>query len=219
MRGIVIGLALLAAPGMPALAGMGQDQLADPKAAVEQVFWPKLYGNGGTTLYCGKPFTSSGSELTASAVYTVRQIKSALRCMTDNQCQVVNPRFHYMLADLHNLYPELTRVELARRNAQFGSAGPEVPSKFADIGCDLKATFQLIEPRDAAKGNVARAIFYMHSSYGLPIVGPLQLYQQWNELDPPDAEEKARNDLIEQLQGTRNPYIDDPDLAKQLHQD
>jgi len=43
--------------------------------------------------------------------------------------------------------------------------------------------------------------------------------QQWNELDPPDAEEKARNDLIEQLQGTRNPYIDDPDLAKQLHQD
>ncbi|CAD5106605.1 endonuclease I family protein [Zestomonas carbonaria] len=219
MRGMVIALAFLAVPALPALASSGQDQLSDAKTAVEQVFWPKLYGNGGKTLYCDKPFSGTSSEFAASAVYTGRQIKSALRCMTENQCKVVNPKYDYMLADLHNLYPELTRVELARRNAQFGAVGPEVPSKFDDIGCDLKATFQLIEPRDEAKGNVARAIFYMHDAYGLPIVGQLQMYQRWNELDPPDDEEKARNDRIEMLQGNRNPYIDDPSLAKQLRQD
>ncbi|MCY1279893.1 Endonuclease I [compost metagenome] len=219
MRGMAIALALLAVPAVPALASSGQDQLPNAKTAIEQVFWPKLYGTGGNTLYCDKPFTGSSSEYTASAVYSSKQIKSALRCMTENQCQVVSPRFEYMLADLHNLYPELTRVELARRNAQFGAVGPDVPSKFSDIGCDLKATFQLIEPRDAAKGNVARAIFYMHDAYGLPVVGQLQMYQRWNELDPPDAEEKARNDRIEMLQGNRNPFIDDPTLAKRLTQD
>lgn len=218
MRGLVIALAVAAAPAVPALAA-GQDQLPDAKAAIDQVFWPKLYTRGGNTLYCAKPFSAPSSELVASAVYSGKQIKSALRCMTEKQCQVVNPKFDFMLADLHNLYPELTRVELARRNAQFGTVGTDVPSKFADIGCDLKATFQLVEPRVEAKGNVARAIFYMHQSYGLPIVGQLQMYQRWNELDPPDAEEKARNDQIEQLQGNRNPFIDDPALAASLTQE
>ncbi|MBM7062246.1 endonuclease [Pseudomonas sp. UL073] len=218
MRGMVIALALAAVPAVPALAA-GQDQLPNAKVAIDQVFWPKLYANGGSTLYCDKPFTAASSEYTASAVYSSKQIKSALRCMTENQCQVVNPQFDYMLADLHNLYPELTRVELTRRNAQFGTVGPDVASKFTDIGCDFKATFQLVEPRDAAKGNVARAIFYMHKEYGLPIAGQLQMYQRWNELDPPDAAEKARNAQIEQLQGNRNAFIDDPALAAKLTQD
>ena len=59
-----------------------------------------------------------------------------------------------------------------RRNALFGMVG-DVPSKFG-AECDLKTSFQLVEPRDAAKGNVARAIFYMHIEYGLPIVGQVQ---------------------------------------------
>ena len=178
MRGIVIGLALLAAPGVPALAGMGQDQLADPKAAVEQVFWPKLYGNGGTTLYCGKPFTSSGSELTASAVYTVRQIKSALRCMTDNQCQVVNPRFHYMLADLHNLYPELTRVELARRGE---TGGDEVGDRALAV---LRPEKLSLAPQSAAgqpnvfKGRLQRSIYLGAFSEYVVAFGDRQFFVQ-----------------------------------------
>ncbi|UVE17495.1 endonuclease [Pseudomonas sp. LS44] len=219
MRAVAIALTCLAASVAQPCFSAGQDQLKDAKVAIEQVFWPKLYGKGGNTLYCDQPFTGESSQYTASAVYTGKQVKSALRCMTENQCRVVNPAFDYLLADLHNLYPELTRVELARRNAQFGEVGDDVPSKFADIGCDLKATFQLIEPRDAAKGDVARAIFYMHQEYGLPIVGQLQMYQRWNELDPPDAAEKTRNEQIEMLQGNRNAFIDNPELAKNLKQD
>ncbi|AYC31275.1 endonuclease I [Pseudomonas cavernae] len=219
MRAVAIALTCLAACAAPCAFAGGQDQLGDPKAAVTQVFWPKLYGKGGNTLYCDQPFSGEGSQFIASAVYSSKQIKSALRCLTENQCEVVNPQFPYMLADLHNLYPALSRVELARRNAQFGDVGEGVASKFSDIGCDLKATFQLIEPRDAAKGNVARAIFYMHSEYGLPIVGQLQMYQRWSELDPPDAAEKTRNDQIEMLQGNRNRFIDEPTLAAKLAQE
>lgn len=217
MRVVVIALACLstcAAIGC-AHAG-GQTQLANPQSASEQVFWSDLYAAGGTTLYCGKSFTSSHAQLIASPVYSSKQIKSVLRCSTDQQCTESNAQFPYILSDLHNLYPELTRVELAKRSAQFGSLGANVPSSFDDIGCNLKSSFQLVEPRDEAKGNVARAIFYMHSEYGLPIVGQLQMYQQWNQIDPPDAEEKARNDKIATLQGTRNRYIDDPSLAEAL---
>ncbi|MOA17915.1 Extracellular ribonuclease precursor [compost metagenome] len=63
---------------------------------------------------------------------------------------------------------------------------------------------------------MARAIFYMHSEYGLPIVGQVQMFQQWNRLDPVDDEERARNDQIEFLQGNRNRFIDDPTLADSL---
>src|SRR5690606_27479134 len=112
-----------------------------------------------------------------------------------------------------NLYPALTRVELARRNAQFGELDTGVTSPFKDIDCQLRSSFQLVEPRDEAKGNVARAIFYMHAEYHLPIVGPLEMYQRWHRLDPPDTEEQARNARIEQLQGNRNRFIDDPAAA------
>jgi deoxyribonuclease-1 len=76
-----------------------------------------------------------------------------------------------------------------------------------------------VEPRDAAKGNVARAIFYMHIEYGLPIVGQLQMFKQWHQMDPPDAEEKARNDKIASLQGNRNRFIDDPSQVELLIKD
>ncbi len=219
MRAVAVALAgLTFCACSHAIAG-GQNQLSDPKIAVDQFFWKQLYAKGGTTLYCAKPFTGERGQVTASLVYGAKQIKSALRCVTDGQCAETNPQYPFMLSDLHNMYPALSLVELARRNAQFGELGEGVSSKFSDIGCQLKASFQLIEPPDSAKGNVARAIFYMRSEYGLPIVGQLQMYKRWNQIDPPDAEEKARNDQIEALQGTRNRYIDAPAAADQLTQE
>lgn len=194
----------------------GQTQLSDAKEAIDQAFWQNLYGNGGTTLYCAQPFARESGTLTASPIYSSKQLKSSMRCVTDRQCTIMNPRYPYIVADLHNYYPALARVELVRRNAQFADLGDDIPSKFADIGCDLKTSFQLVEPRDEAKGNIARAIFYMHVEYGLPIVGLVPMYKAWHRMDPPDAEEKARNDKIETLQGTRNRFIDDPSLVDQL---
>lgn len=129
-------------------------------------------------------------------MYSGKPLKRSLCCVTDRQCTIMNPRYPYIAADLHNRYPALTRVKLARRNAQFGELDDSVPSKFDDIGCTLQASFQLVESRDAVKGNIARAIFHMHAEYELPIIGPLRMHQAWNRTDPPDAEERARNDKI-----------------------
>ncbi|MCY1532205.1 Endonuclease-1 [compost metagenome] len=215
MRAVIIALGCLAASLSGPTLASGQNQISDPKTS-ERLFWDELYAGGGTSLYCGKPFDSAGGQFTASPIYSSKQLKSALRCITDRQCSIMNPRYPFIAADLHNFYPALTRVELARRNAQFAELGDNVPNKFDDIGCAMKASFQLVEPRDEAKGNIARAIFYMHTEYGLPIVGQVQVYKQWHQMDPPDAEEKARNDKIASLQGTRNRFIDDPGLAEQL---
>jgi deoxyribonuclease-1 len=216
MRAVTLFLGCLATAFGTSVHASGQTQLGDPKQAIAQAFWQDLYGAGGTTLYCGQSFDTPSGTFTASPLYSSKQLKSALRCVTDRQCTIMNPRYPYIAADLHNHYPALSRVELARRNAQFADLADDVPSKFADIGCDLKTSFQLVEPRDEAKGNIARAIFYMHVEYDLPIVGLVPMYKAWHRLDPPDAEEKARNDKIEALQGTRNRFIDDPTLVDQL---
>ncbi|MDG9760345.1 endonuclease [Pseudomonas sediminis] len=219
MRAVTLLLGCLATGISTFSLASGQTRLDDVKQAIDQAFWQALYGSGGTTLYCGQTFARESGTLTASPIYSSKQLKSAMRCVTDRQCTIMNPRYPYIVADLHNYYPALTRVELVRRNAQFAELGDDVPSKFADIGCDLKTSFQLVEPRDEAKGNIARAIFYMHIEYGLPIVGLVPMYKAWHRMDPPDAEEKARNDKIEVLQGTRNRFIDDPSLVDQLISD
>ena len=218
MRAVAIALTCLTACAAPFAFAGGQNQFSTSKLAVEH-FWKEVYGAGGTSLYCGTAFNGEGGLFTASLVYSAKQIKSAMRCNTERQCTVMNPQYPFMLADLHNLYPALTRIELARRNAQFGELGDSVASKFADIGCDLKATFQLVEPRDQAKGNVARALFYMHVEYDLPIYGQVQLFKAWHQLDPVDIEERQRNDRIAVIQGTRNRFIDDPALVEQLIKD
>jgi deoxyribonuclease-1 len=217
MRVTAIALTFLATCGSVATVHAGgQSQLSDPKASAGTLFWGELYPMGGTSLYCGKDFTDNHRSLMASPVYSRKQIKSALRCSSDQQCLESNPQYLYMQSDLHNLYPELSRVELSRRSAQFGKLDASIKSEFDDIDCNLKASYQIIEPRDEAKGNVARAIFYMHTEYGLPIIGPVQLFKQWHQMDPPDANEQARNDKIFSIQGNRNRFIDDPTQVELL---
>ena len=158
MRSSLLAIGCLAASISFPTLGNGQDQLSDVKAAT-QLLWNQVYGQGGTTLYCGALFNQEGSQLKTSMVYTSKQLKSALRCITTRQCGIMNPRYAYMVSDLHNLYPALARVELVRRNAQFGELDSSVPSKFDAIGCDMKTRFQMVEPRGEVKGNIARAIF------------------------------------------------------------
>ncbi len=46
--------------------------------------------------------------------------------------------------------------------------------------------------------------------------GVLSILKKWNELDPVDEFEKTRNNLVYNLQGNRNPFVDYPSLVNLL---
>lgn len=93
------------------------------------------------------------------------------------------------------------------------------------------------EPKTDVKGDVARMIFYMAVRYEgydgypdlemsetilpttdkTPFHGILTTLLEWNRLDPVDAWEENRNDIIYyDYQDNRNPFIDHPEIAEHL---
>mgnify|MGYP006189124947 CR=1 FL=1 len=73
-------------------------------------------------------------------------------------------------------------------------------------------------PGDEWRGDVARIIMYMNLRYdeSFETMGGLDLFLEWNAEDPVSAIEKQRNEVIEDAQGNRNPFIDNPHLATRI---
>jgi len=203
---------------LAASSSSAQTTLDDPEDVSKNLFWKSLYPEGGETLYCSKPFNKKSRLMAPSHVYSLSSIRSHFECGTRRQCIRENEKYRFAASDLHNIYPALSRIALDRRNSHFGKLPAEVAEKFPRLKCNYRSSFQVTEPQDSAKGNVARALFYMEQTYDLPIPMsiPLELLIQWNEIDPPDDKEKARNEQIEAIQGTRNHFIDDPSTIKDV---
>ncbi|MFZ5724544.1 MAG: endonuclease [Pseudomonadota bacterium] len=193
-----------------ALAG-GQNKLFDAKDAVRNSFWKELYFAGGEGLWCKTKFMEPGARLTADSMYQVPWIKDAVGCTTREQCES-NRDFQRMTSDLHNIYPAEKRVQLDRRNLLFDKVATSDP--LPETTCVYKMFGGQIEPNNEIKGEVARAILYMHMEYDLKVPGPINMFIDWSNIDPPGKEEKTRNDLIEKIQGNRNKLIDNPRLAE-----
>lgn len=193
---------------------------AEPPDSYRQMLrelWGEVYAQGGVELYCGGRFDrGSGRNLNAEHVYPMSWVTRELRCGTRDQCRERSPGFNRIEADLHNIYPSRTDANQLRGSMPFA----EVPGEqHAIAGCDIEVSeaSRTVEPRPAARGEIARAMFYVQQTYGLPIY-PRQgeLLLRWHRADPPDAEERRRNDAIAKIQGRRNPFIDDPAQADRL---
>ncbi|BCY27504.1 endonuclease [Flavobacterium okayamense] len=81
-------------------------------------------------------------------------------------------------------------------------------------------------PGDEWKGDIARMMMYMYVRYGnqclATVVGSGSLtysvempdiFLEWNEEDPVNFYETNRNNILQSIQGNRNPFIDNPYLA------
>ena len=186
------------------------------------LFWKELYTYGGWTLYCGYQFdgfrkTKKGKVVSIEHIYPTDRMLKHTKCNSRMQCRDTNNKqFIRMEADMHNMYPVWQAMVTYRFNLPFGIVSGE-EWRFDD--CDFEWKSGVAEPRPKARGNIARAIFYMHTQYGVSIEPELfDLLKSWNRKDSPSAQEKIRNDRIEKLQGQRNPYIDDPSLVERLFQ-
>ncbi|PKN79354.1 MAG: ribonuclease [Candidatus Cloacimonetes bacterium HGW-Cloacimonetes-1] len=139
--------------------------------------------------------------------------------------------------DLHHLRPCDVTVNSAKGNKDFDNGGTlytdasPYPGYSGNTG-NYTSTYAW-EPRTEDKGDVARMIMYMavryegtDTTYDLEIVddtntsgpnyGKLSTLLQWHVSDPPDAREMQRNNRIQERQGNRNPFIDEPQYAQYI---
>ena len=125
-------------------------------------------------------------------------------------------------SDLHHLFPSDSKANSIRGNMNFtdvsfdnGSLDSNCSaSKFGSSAVKSNDGF---EPPLTHKGNVARALFYFSVRYKITIPKTEEdVLRRWNDLDPVDQEEMHNNDLIEQVQKNRNPFVDFPSLANDI---
>ncbi len=177
--------------------------------------WEMLYPQGGWTLYCGERFETR-IGLNVEHIYPASWMADFLGCGTRRQCRQNSERFNRMEADLHNLYASRADINRARSNYLFAMIEGE-DREFGECDFERDTSSRVAEPRPIARGNVARAIFYMHAEYGLPIdTRMVDVLKEWNRDDPPSCHEMRRNNIIEELQGTRNRFIDHPKRVEDL---
>ncbi|UJF23453.1 endonuclease [Shewanella sp. OMA3-2] len=147
--------------------------------------------------------------------------------------------------DAHHLRPSDPGINSARSNNDFGACkdtGEEVLFNGVATGNYLDKTTDCWEPRDEVKGDVARMIMYMDTRYqgtdtattqmpdlvvvdrlttaaedSDPLIGTLCTLYAWNQLDTIDTYEQNRNNQIYKYQGNRNPFIDRPELVKEVY--
>lgn len=124
-------------------------------------------------------------------------------------------------SDLHHLYPSDSKMNSLRGNYPFGEVVRATKETYCNSGASFGDPAQgagpVFEPPADHKGNVARSIFYFSVKYNMSI-DPHQeaTLKKWNVQDPVDEEEASRNEEIFQIQGSRNPFIDYPELAGEI---
>ena len=143
--------------------------------------------------------------------------------------------------DLHHLYPADGSINSSKSNYPLGivdtddsGAYDNGVSKVGDPASGYGGgAANVFEPSDTYKGDFARTYFYfvccyqdytwdsdymyMFQNYSdNPLTlqdWALEMLLQWHEDDPVSTKEKSRNETVYDIQGNRNPFIDDPDLV------
>jgi deoxyribonuclease-1 len=123
-------------------------------------------------------------------------------------------------SDLHHLFPTDSELNSKRSSLWFGEVNRELEElkcPESKLGNDRTSGDLVFEPPQQHQGNVARAIFYFSTRYKTKLgENEENTLRKWHREDPVDAEETQRNEEIFQLQKSRNPYVDYPELVDEV---
>ena len=145
-----------------------------------------------------------------------------------------------MKSDLVQVVPTDGYVNNRRGNFPFGENQGETYSsanKYSKVGTSTVSGFsgQCFEPNDEIKGDIARIYFYVLACYenlhpswtggtasqvfdGKKYPGlkdwAMNMFLRWARQDPVDDVERARNEVVYQIQKNRNPFVDYPSLCE-----
>lgn len=176
----------------------------------ETLFWQELYTEKYHTLYCAI-HKGAGEQSLVGHVYPTDWMANAMNCPGTEFCDFA--RYKDASADLHNLWPMEEQVLDIRRHYAFVEGDKNQGDKKE---CHFTTYPRGIEPREWAKGEIARSILYMVWKYRLPDFGQVPLMVKWANKYPPNAEEKWRNQKIETVQKNDNPFISNPDFVDEF---
>ena len=127
-------------------------------------------------------------------------------------------------ADLHHIRPTENRTNSNRGNNKYGEVSGGSQSK-GNLSGLVGGTYGggYFEPLDNVKGDVARICLYVYVRWGgnssyscgslTKVFSDIDTLLEWCALDPVDTWEMGRNEVIEDIQGNRNVFIDYPELA------
>ncbi|HXK81589.1 MAG TPA: endonuclease [Bacteroidales bacterium] len=133
-------------------------------------------------------------------------------------------------SDLHTIFPTDGWVNGQRSNLPYGEVSNPTytSSNGSKKGSNTTQGYQgtVFEPIDEYKGDLARTYFYVSVRYYSEDGGwasndmvnksvlkqwAFTMMQEWHENDPVSQKEIDRNNAVYQLQGNRNPFIDNPE--------
>lgn len=129
--------------------------------------------------------------------------------------------------DILHLRPTYSSVNSSRGNKPYADLNHNGPKYYNDMlyGYADKYNF---EPIDSVKGDVARIVMYLWTTYNnttkpLNILDVFKNYDtliSWHTQDKPDVLEGNRNDYSQtSRQQNRNPFVDHPELAWRIFGD
>lgn len=222
-------LAVLA--GSPSQGAMPESFAQAKVIAKQKVYYDRNTSDQGT-LYCGCKwswagktggqvnFDSCGYQIRAQENRAARieyehivpaswfgQQRQCWQKGGRSNCTKNDPQFSIMEADLHNLSPVVGEMNADRSNYRYGLAN--TPSD--QYGqCASKTDFKgkVFEPRDEAKGMVARVYFYMYDRYGLKMSAQQErLLMAWDKKFPVTDWEVERNNRIYNETGVQNSFV------------
>jgi hypothetical protein len=147
-----------------------------------------------------------------------------------------------MRGDIHHLFPTYEKWNNDRNNFRFSEI-PDASTTLWErdlTSQTIKPTTQIeqysefgtvngssvYEPREDHKGRVARAVLYFFTVYPTAVgaatdtteitsVADLLTLKIWHEQFPPNAADVSRNTRVEQSQGNRNFFVDNPNWIYQ----
>lgn len=121
-------------------------------------------------------------------------------------------------ADLHHMFVVTPEARVARLNLHYGQVVVAVWAEGGSRSGPSTRVVPAFEVRKDGRGDMARAMFHIATMYDVDLPSHEEkTLRAWHREDPVSREERERNDKVSAQQGSRNPFIDHPELAARIH--
>lgn len=191
--------------------------------------WWEMYSNQTLLIY---PYQSGTQAFSANKMQREHAIPKSWWKKANGDIEYT-PAY----TDMWNLYPSEAAANQAKSNYPFGETRTtSFNNGVTKVGAPKTGygggSASVFEPGDEYKGDFARTIFYMatvyddlnwvyrymfvNNSYPSLQQWSIDMLLDWARKDPVSQKEIDRNNIVEQYQGNRNPFIDFPNLAEYI---